>query len=128
VQLRLDFHDREPIYLQIFDQVKSMVASGVLKSGDQLPTVREVAADLRINFNTAARAYRLLHEEGIISTQQGRGTYVLEGPPPAEARRLKRDRLQAMVEGLIEEARRFGFTPEEVNKVWQDVFHRGPRD
>ena len=128
MQLRLDFHDREPIYLQIFDQVKSMVASGVLKSGDQLPTVREVAADLRINFNTAARAYRLLHEEGIISTQQGRGTYVLEGPPPAEARRLKRDRLQAMVEGLIEEARRFGFTPEEVNKVWQDVFHRGPRD
>ena len=128
MQLRLNFHDREPIYLQIFEQVKSMVASGVLKPGDQLPTVREVAADLRINFNTAARAYRLLHEEGIISTQQGRGTYVLEGPPPAEARRLKRDRLQTMVEGLIEEAKRFGFTPEEVNKVWQDVFHRGTRD
>ncbi len=128
MQLRLDFHDREPIYLQIFEQIKSMVASGVLKPGSQLPTVREVAADLRINFNTAARAYRLLHEAGIISTQQGRGTYVLEGPPPAEARRLKRDRLQAMVEGLIEEAKRFGFTPEEVNKVWQDVFHRGTRE
>jgi GntR family transcriptional regulator len=128
VQLRLDFHEKEPIYLQIVEQVKSMVASGLLKPGSQLPTVREVAADLRINFNTAARAYRMLHEEGIISTQQGRGTYVLEAPPAAESKRLKRDRLQAMVEGLLEEAKRFGFTPEEVNKVWQDVFHRGMRD
>ncbi len=128
MQLRLDFHEKEPIYLQIVEQVKSMVASGLLKPGSQLPTVREVAADLRINFNTAARAYRLLHEEGVISTQQGRGTYVLEAPPAAESKRLKRDRLQAMVEGLLEEAKRFGFTPEEVNKVWQDVFHRGMRD
>ncbi len=128
MQLRLDFHEKEPIYLQIVEQVKSMVASGLLKPGSQLPTVREVAADLRINFNTAARAYRMLHEEGIISTQQGRGTYVLEAPPAAESKRLKRDRLQAMVEGLLEEAKRFGFAPEEVNKVWQDVFHRGMRD
>jgi GntR family transcriptional regulator len=124
----LDFHEREPIYMQIVDQVKNMIASGVIKPGDQLPTVREVAADLRINFNTAARAYRLLHEERIISTQQGRGTYVLEVPPPSESKRLKRDRLQAMVEGLVDEAKRFGFTPEEVNKVWQDVFHRGSRE
>jgi GntR family transcriptional regulator len=128
VQLRLDFHEREPIYLQIVDQVKSMVASGVLKPGSQLPTVREVAADLRINFNTAARAYRLLHEEGVLSTQQGRGTYVLEAPPAAESKRLKRDRLQTMVEGLLEEAKRFGFTPEEVNKVWQDYLHRWMRE
>jgi GntR family transcriptional regulator len=127
VQFRLDFHEREPIYLQIIDQVKSMVASGVLKPGSQLPTVREVAADLRINFNTAARAYRLLHEERVISTQQGRGTYVLEAPPASESKRLKRDRLQAMVEGLLEEAKRFGFAPDEVNKVWQDVFRRGTR-
>ena len=99
MQLRLDFQEREPIYLQIVDQVKSLVASGMLKPGSQLPTVREVAAELRINFNTAARAYRLLHEEGIISTQQGRGTYVLEGPPPAEAKRARRERLQTMVNG-----------------------------
>src|SRR4030042_4488637 len=106
VQLRLDLHEKEPIYLQIVDQVKSMVASGVLKPGSQLPTVREVAADLRINFNTTARAYRLLHEEGIISTQQGRGTYVLEGPPPAGTKRLKRERVQAMVNGWLEETTR----------------------
>jgi GntR family transcriptional regulator len=128
VQLKLDFQEREPIYLQIVEQVKSMVASGVLKPGSQLPTVREVAADLRINFNTAARAYRLLHDEGVISTQQGRGTYVLEAPSPGEAKRIKRDRVQLMVEGWLEEAKRFGFTPEEVGKVWQDLFHRWTKE
>jgi GntR family transcriptional regulator len=128
VQLRLDFHEREPIYLQIVEQVKSMVASGAMKPGSQLPTVREVAAELRINFNTAARAYRLLHEEGIISTQQGRGTYVLEGPPPSGGKRLKRERLQTMVHSWMEEAKRLGFAPEDVEKVWQDTFERWSRD
>ena len=124
MQLRLDFHEREPIYLQIVDQVKNLVVSGMLKPGSQLPTVREVAAELRINFNTAARAYRLLHEEGIISTQQGRGTYVLEGPPPAEAKRARRERLQTMVNGWMEEAKRFGFTREEADKAWQECLQR----
>jgi GntR family transcriptional regulator len=124
VQLRLDFHNREPIYQQIVNQIKSMAASGILKPGDQLPTVREVAADLRINFNTTARAYRLLHEEGVISTQQGRGTYVLESPPPVEARKMRREKLQNMVAGLLEEAARYGFTPEDVEKVWREQFDR----
>ncbi|MBN1440772.1 MAG: GntR family transcriptional regulator [Anaerolineales bacterium] len=127
MQLRLDFHEKEPIYLQIVEQVKSMVASGVLAPGSQLPTVREVAAELCINFNTAARAYRLLHEEGIISTQQGRGTYVLEPPSPSEGRRMKRERLQAMVHGWLEEAKRLGFSPDEVEKAWQEGFHRWRR-
>jgi GntR family transcriptional regulator len=128
VQLRLDFQEREPIYLQIVEQVKSMLASGVLKPGDQLPTVREVAAELRINFNTAARAYRMLHEEGVISTQQGRGTYVLDAPPAAESRRIKRERLLAMIQGWLEEAKRFGFSPEEVGKAWQELFRRWSRE
>ncbi len=124
MQLRLDFQEREPIYLQIVDQVKSMVASGVLKPGSQLPTVREVAADLRINFNTAARAYRLLHDEGVISTQQGRGTYVLGAPPPAEAKRLRRERLAAMAEGWLDEAKRLGFLPEDALRALQEAVQR----
>jgi GntR family transcriptional regulator len=124
VQLKLDFHNREPIYLQIVDQIKSMAASGILKPGDQLPTVREVAADLRINFNTTARAYRLLHEEGVISTQQGRGTYVLESPPPAEARKMRREKLQNMVAGWLEEVGRYGFPPEDVDRTWREQFER----
>jgi GntR family transcriptional regulator len=59
-------------------QVKHAVASSAMAPGDQLPTVRQLAADLRVNFNTVACAYRQLDEEGIISTQRGRGSYILE--------------------------------------------------
>jgi GntR family transcriptional regulator len=128
VQLRLDFHEREPIYLQIVEQIKSMVASGLLKPGSQLPTVREVAAELRINFNTAARAYRLLHEEGIISTQQGRGTYVMDTLPPAETKRIKKDRLQVMANSWIDEAKRLGFSAAETEKAWQEAVQRWLRE
>ncbi len=76
--IQLDFRSHTPIYTQIVEQVKQQVISGVLKPEDQLPTVRALALELRVNFNTVARAYRLLDEAGIISTQQGRGTYILD--------------------------------------------------
>ncbi|HUH95745.1 MAG TPA: GntR family transcriptional regulator, partial [Anaerolineales bacterium] len=71
--LHLDFRSGLPIYVQIMNQVEQQVSGGTLKAGAQLPTVRELASELRINFNTVARAYRLLDEAGLISTQQGRG-------------------------------------------------------
>ncbi len=129
MQLRLDFHEREPIYLQIVEQVKSMVASGILKPGDQLPTVREVAADLRINFNTAARAYRLLHDEGMISTQQGRGTYVLEAPPPAEAEAdLNATGCRPWSKAGWRKPNGSASLPRKSEKVWQEYFHRWTKD
>lgn len=65
-----------PIYLQIVNQVKRAVASGVLVPGDRLPTVRQLAVDLTINPNTVAKAYQELEREGVISTVPGRGTFV----------------------------------------------------
>ncbi len=88
----LDFRSHVPIYTQLVERIKHMIASGALEPGDQLPTVRQMAAELRVNFNTIARAYRILDEEGVISTQQGRGTYVLEPLPPERASRLRRAR------------------------------------
>jgi GntR family transcriptional regulator len=76
MNLELDFRSGIPIYLQVVDRIKEMIANGRLKPGDQLPTVRALALELRVNFNTVARAYRILDENGIISTQQGRGTYI----------------------------------------------------
>jgi GntR family transcriptional regulator len=73
-KVQIDFRSDEPIYLQIARQIEELVGNGELNVGDQLPTVREMAADLSINFNTVARAYRLLDESRIISTQRGRGT------------------------------------------------------
>ncbi len=122
MQLSLDFQSKVPIYTQIVDQVKASVAAGVLRAGDQLPTVREVAAELRINFNTVARAYRMLHEERIISTQQGRGTFVLEMPPPGETRTPHGARLAQLVADWLAEAERLGYRPDEVAAAWMEGF------
>ena len=87
LDLKIDFRSGLPIYTQVVEQIRRMLASGELKPGDQLPTVRQLATDLRVNFNTIARAYRLLDEAGLISTQQGRGTYIWEPPGPETAAR-----------------------------------------
>ena len=118
MRLDLDFQAKVPIYLQIVEQVKDQVRSGVLRPGDQLPTVREVAAELRVNFNTVARAYRLLHEERVISTQQGRGTYALEFTGDGEPETARAALLSRLVESWQAEARRLGFTLEEVEERW----------
>ncbi len=124
MRLDLDFRSHIPIYLQIVERVKALVASGVLRPGDQLPTVRQLAADLRVNFNTVARAYRILDQAGLISTQQGRGTYVLEPLPPAQAEQLRRLTLRGLVRSFTAEAARLGFTPEAVEaEVEQALAH-----
>jgi GntR family transcriptional regulator len=114
--VELDFRSHVPIYVQIVERVKHLVATDVLKPGDQLPTVRQLAADLRVNFNTVARAYRILDEAGVISTQQGRGTFVLEPPLPESATRLRRETLEALTKSFLSDADRLGFEPEEVTE------------
>jgi GntR family transcriptional regulator len=103
-----------PIYLQIFEQMRQQVASGELKPGDQLPTVRALAADLRVNFNTVARAYRMLDEAHIISTQQGRGTYILNESPPETGESFRAVSLEALTQRFLEETSQLGFTPAQV--------------
>lgn len=75
-RISLDFRAEKPLYLQIVRQIENLVVDGIIKPGDQLPTVRSLAIDLRINFSTVARAYRILDEQKLISTQRGRGTYI----------------------------------------------------
>ncbi len=120
--IRLDARSRVPIFTQVVEQVKGMVGTGILKPGDQLPTVRQLAADLRINFNTVARAYRALHEDGVISTQQGRGTYVLEQLLPAvgEQRELRSARLAELTERFVSDAERLGYSPDEIRRSIED--------
>src|SRR5512135_3518530 len=115
--LLLDFHSGLPIYSQIVEQIRSQLANGILKPGDQLPTVRALAEDLRINFNTVARAYRMLDEARIISTQQGRGTYITEIPPPRVTEKLRRESLEALTQRYISEAVRLGFSKDEISAM-----------
>lgn len=114
MNLELDFRSGIPIYIQVVDRIKEMIADGRLKRGDQLPTVRALAQELRINFNTVARAYRILDESGIISTQQGRGTYILEIPPPEVTQAMRQTTLEALTDRYLADVLRLGFSPEEI--------------
>jgi GntR family transcriptional regulator len=117
LMLQIDFRSGLPIYTQIVNQVQAQVAGGILKPGDQLPTVRALAEELRVNFNTIARAYRILDEARIISTQQGRGTYITEIPPPKVTERLRKESLQALTQRYIAEARRLEFSKSEISEM-----------
>jgi len=115
--LNLDVRSGLPIYTQIVNQIQSQLVNGILKPGDQLPTVRALAQELRVNFNTVARAYRILDEERIISTQQGRGTYITEIPPPEVNAKLRHESLAALTQRFINEAYRLGFSGREVSQM-----------
>jgi len=114
MNLEIDFRSGIPIYAQVIERIKERIAGGQLKPGDQLPTVRSLAQDLRVNFNTIARAYRILDEAGIISTQQGRGTYILEVPPPDVSEAMRRTAFETITDRYLADALRLGFSPEEV--------------
>lgn len=118
--LQIDFRSGLPIYTQIVNQVQSQIATGILKPGDQLPTVRALAEELRVNFNTVARAYRILDEARIISTQQGRGTYITEIPPPNVREKLRRETLEALTQKFISEATRLEFSKSEIRQMVSD--------
>ena len=86
---QLDFRSDVPIYEQIAEELRKKIAEGQVAPGNQLPTVRQLALDLRVNFNTVSRAYRVLDEAGLISTQRGRGTYIWEEPTEETMRVIK---------------------------------------
>lgn len=123
-EIHIDFRASSPVYLQLVQQIQQQVAAAELKPGDQLPTVRQLAAELRVNFNTIARAYRILDEAGLISTQQGRGTYILEAPHPEAAAGLRRHSMDELTRNYIQEAIRLGFTEQEIqNKLALELSH-----
>jgi GntR family transcriptional regulator len=128
MRLELDFRSKVPIYAQLVEQVGNLVATGVLKPGDQLPTVRQLAADLRVNFNTIARAYRMLDEAGVISTQQGRGTFLLERLPPPKAKSLKQAALRGLTSSYLNDAARLGFGPDEIFESTKTMIEQWQRD
>lgn len=120
MQIQIDFRSEHPIYVQIVEQVEQMIATGELQPGDQLPTVRQLATDLRVNFNTIARAYRMLDESGLISTQQGRGTYIWEKPSEEASQQLRRHGLRELAQRYVDEAQRLGYSPDEVVEAFKE--------
>jgi GntR family transcriptional regulator len=126
--IEVDLVSHVPIYTQIVEQIKQLIAAGELQPEDQLPTVRQLAADLRVNFNTVARAYRLLDEAGVISTQQGRGTYVLETTSQQASERLRAEALGDLARSFVAAGARLGFEPKQVEVVVLEMLARWQSD
>src|ERR1700722_10591123 len=80
--IQLNFKSGKPVYLQVVDQIKSAAASGVLQSGESLPSIRPLAEELRINRNTVAKAYAELENQGVIETIAGKGCFVTQNHSP----------------------------------------------
>jgi len=113
MQIRISLKDGVPIYLQIANQVKYLVASGRLSPGEQLPPVRTLAEDLVINPNTVARAYRELEREGILVTRRGAGVYVSDAGSPL-AKREQKKILSERVDMLLAEAEQLNVDLEDL--------------
>jgi GntR family transcriptional regulator len=100
VNLQLNFKSGKPVYLQIVDQVKAAAASGALRDGEPLPSIRPLAEELRVNRNTIAKAYSELENEGIIETLPGKGCFVSANHSPLKKqvrRKLVMDEIDAAV-------------------------------
>ncbi len=111
----IDSRDPTPIYAQLERAFRAAIATGRLRPGDQLPTVRQLAVDLRVNANTVARVYSELERAGVLETRRGVGSFI-SAAGRAEARPAgeKARRLRAFVTKVLAEAGTAGFTLDEV--------------
>jgi GntR family transcriptional regulator len=113
VEFQIDPKSGVPYYRQIIEQVKFAMARGDLKTGTQLPTVRQLAVDLSVNPNTVIRAYKEMEIEGLLETHQGSGTFITNKRPVIDA--LERQRmLDQILTEILARASSYGFSLDEV--------------
>jgi GntR family transcriptional regulator len=123
IEFKIDLRSHAPAYRQIIQQIHSKLISGELNPGDQLPTVRQLAVDLGINFNTVARAYRMLDKAGVISTQHGRGTYIVEGSHH-QRDQGRQKLLKEFTHRYIQDTKYLGFSAEEIAITFHEEIER----
>jgi len=113
MEFRIDPSSRLPIYRQLGNQIREAVARGRLRAGDQLPSVRDLSRTLVVNPNTVARVYTELQREGLLHTRQGLGVFVAE-PRADLTKRVRKEKLQELLDRFLTEAVYLGFSAEEV--------------
>ena len=109
----IDEGDRTPVYAQLERGIRSAIATGRLAVGDQLPTVRQLAVDLRVNANTVAKVYAFLERAGVLETRRGVGTFVAARTRPPEEDALRRTELSRVVDRFLADLSHQGFSVED---------------
>jgi GntR family transcriptional regulator len=118
--VQVDLDDAVPIYAQVERQMRVLLAQGYWKSGDQLPSVRELAVRLRVNPLTVVKVYRLLRDDGLVSSRPGAGIFVTDKAAAAKGR----DRVRMAREGLesaVEEALGLGLEDESIRELFEEA-------
>ncbi len=115
LDIHLNLRDKKTISAQLQEELRRLIQIGAIPPGSQLPTVRELAARLQVNFNTVARVYRLLDQEGIVSTHQGRGSYLIEktGDTAGEGKQKREESIDRFINAVIEKANQIGISPQQ---------------
>ncbi|BBU38990.1 MAG: GntR family transcriptional regulator [Bacillaceae bacterium] len=123
--LDIDFRSRKPIYEQLVDQIKEMIVSGVLKGGEQLPSVRVLAQQLTVNPNTIQKAYRELERIGYIYSIQGKGNFVSEKIEASNQEELKM--VKENLQKLAQQALFLGMQSDELLQIMEEIIkdHQG---
>lgn len=127
MDIRIDKTSHVPINDQIKEQITGLIHAGQIKTGDQLPTIRELSVELSVNFNTVALAYRDLVRQGVILTERGKGTFVASTPGEDEMKAIRREKLRALIVSLVQETNRLGYSLEEVGRALVDELKKSSR-
>src|SRR5688572_561230 len=130
MDITINLADGVPIYRQIVNQVKYLVASGLLQSGEELPPIRTLALQLKVTPNTIVKAYGELEVSGVVHSRRGAGTYVSEGRPQM-ARRERQRIIEQRIDALLAEAHQLNFTAEEILQMIRErrtVMESGTND
>jgi GntR family transcriptional regulator len=124
--IHIDKNTMIPLYQQIKNQITGLIQTGKIKTGDQLPTIRELAMALSINVNTVALAYRDLAKEQAIITVRGKGTFVANTPGEAEMQAIRYEKLKTMLATLVQETDRLGYDRDELGQAFDTLaFKKG---
>jgi len=117
LDITITLTDGVPIYRQIVNQVKYLVASGLLQPGEELPPIRTLALQLKVTPNTIVKAYGELETSGVIQKRQGSGTFVSEGRPQPVALRERRRVIEKRIDALLAEAHQLNFTDDDILRM-----------
>ncbi len=113
MDITINLSDGVPIYRQIANQIRYMVASGLLESGEEIPSIRTLALRLRVTPNTVVKAYHELESAGVLEKRPGAGTFVRVGPTPL-AKQERARVIEQRIDALLAEAHQLGFAADEL--------------